>query len=172
MFKGLFYQQSKDISFSHKERKASDIKYIVVHYTANTTDNAKDNAHYFANGNTVEAGAHFFVDENEIYYTIPLKYPAFSVGTKAKKVTAKLFKKCTNFNSINIELCSTDFKVLDGTLDNAEKLIKELMFMFNIPKERIVRHYDVTGKICPGWPGWFGADSRDWYKFKLRFMKG
>ena len=62
--------------------------------------------------------------------------------------------------------------MLDDTLDNAEKLIKELMFMFNVPKEHVVRHYDVTGKICPGWPGWCGENSREWYKFKLRFMKG
>ena len=43
------------------------------------------------------------------------------------------------------------------------------MFIFNIPKERVVRHYDVTGKICPGWAGWFGENSREWYKFKVRF---
>ena len=24
----------------------------------------------------------------------------------------------------------------------------------NIPKERVIRHYDVTGKSCPGIIGW------------------
>ena len=66
-------------------------------------------------------------------------------------------------------MCSDAGKPLDATLDNAERLIKALMFIFNIPKERVVRHYDVTGKVCPGWSGWYGENSREWYKFKVRF---
>ena len=172
MIKGLYCLPSKSISYSDKKRKREDVKYIVVHYTGNTTDSAKNNASFFAKTNERVAGAHFFVDENEIYYTIPLYYAAYSVGTKNDKVKAKLFGKCTNYNSVNIELCSDAGKPLDATLDNAERLIKALMFIFDIPKERVVRHYDVTGKICPGWPGWYGENSREWYKFKVRFSKG
>ena len=168
MIKGLYYVPSKNISYSDKVRKRDDIKYIVIHYTGNRTDTAKDNAAFFQKINTRSAGAHFFVDENDIYYTIPVRYPAYSVGTNSK-VKAKLFGKCTNYNSINIELCSDAGDFLPETLDNAEILIKCLMYLFNIPKERVVRHFDVTGKQCPGWEGWCGESSHKWYKFKVRF---
>ena len=29
-----------------------------------------------------------------------------------------------------------------------------LMRKYGIPKERVVRHYDITGKLCPGIVGW------------------
>ena len=172
MFKGLYYLPAKSISYSSKERKRDDIKYIVVHYTGNETDTAKNNAYFFATGNTREAGAHFFVDENDIYYSIRVKYSAYSVGTKDKKVVAKLFGKCTNYNSISVELCSNKGIFLPETLNNAELLIKQLMYLFNVPSERVVRHYDVTGKKCPGWYGWCDNNNSAWYKFKTRFLKG
>jgi N-acetylmuramoyl-L-alanine amidase CwlA len=28
------------------------------------------------------------------------------------------------------------------------------MMAYDIPRERVIRHYDVTGKLCPGVPGW------------------
>ena len=28
------------------------------------------------------------------------------------------------------------------------------MLMYDIPRDRVVRHYDITGKLCPGVPGW------------------
>lgn len=122
------------------------IACCVVHYTGNETDTAKNNASFFATTNTRQAGAHFFVDENDIYYSIRVKYPAHSVGTKNEKVVAKLFGKCTNYNSISVELCSNKGRFLSETLNNAELLIKQLMYLFDIPSERVVRHYDVTGK--------------------------
>ena len=51
MIKGLYCLPSKSISYSQKKRKREDIKYIVVHYTGNTTDSAKNNASFFAKTN-------------------------------------------------------------------------------------------------------------------------
>ena len=70
----------------------------------------------------------------------------------------------------------------EATLSNAVRLAKILMAKFNIPLERVVRHYDVTKKSCPGVPGWNdGAlyntdgtktgrknDSSAWLAFKER----
>ena len=44
-------------------------KYIVVHYTGNVGDTAKNNAVYFKYINR-NASAHYFVDENEIYQVV------------------------------------------------------------------------------------------------------
>ena len=42
----------------------------------------------------------------------------------------------------------------DKALDNARKLVRYLMKTYGIPKENLIRHYDVSGKLCPGIPGW------------------
>ena len=51
---------------------------------------------------------------------------------------------------------------------NAVWLVKRLMAEYNIPADHVVRHYDVTGKPCPGIIGW-NADSGSeakWAAFK------
>ena len=51
---------------------------------------------------------------------------------------------------------------------NAAELVRQLMAEYDIPAERVIRHYDVTGKLCPGIIGW-NADSGSeakWQAFK------
>ena len=36
-------------------------------------------------------------------------------------------------------------------------LVRYLMKKYGIPKTNVVRHYDVTGKLCPGIYGWNDA---------------
>ena len=52
------------------------------------------------------------------------------------------------------------------------KLTKYLMEKFNIPADRVVRHFDVNGKYCPGVVGWNSAtgDGRAWKAFKQRLI--
>ena len=122
------------------------IKYIVVHYTANKNDTARGNATYFQN-RIVEASAHFFVDENEIWQSVPDNYEAWAVGGKNNR--GRYYGKCTNNNSISVELCNSVDFVPEKTADLARQLIKNLMKKYNVPVSRVIRHYDVTGKICP-----------------------
>ena len=53
---------AKSISYGGV-RDLKSIKYIVLHFTGNKGDTAKNNALFYATGNTREAGAHFFVDK-------------------------------------------------------------------------------------------------------------
>ena len=48
------------------DRSAADIRYLVIHFTANDGDTAKNNADYFAR-EAPGVSAHFFVDEKEIW---------------------------------------------------------------------------------------------------------
>ena len=44
------------------------------------------------------------------------------------------------------------------------------MQTYNIPADRVIRHYDVSGKLCPGIIGW-NEDSKDisqWKEFKAK----
>lgn len=145
------------------------IKYIVVHYTANNKDTAKNNAEYFKN-NIVGASAHFFVDENEIYQSVPDYYAAYSVGGNKYPNTkgAKYYGKCTNENSISVELCDSVNSVPQRTEDLAVKLIRNLMAKHNVPISRVIRHYDVNGKICPKT---FVKDEKAWNEFKERLKE-
>ena len=139
-------------------------KFIVVHYTGNVTDTAKANANYFKSVNR-GASAHYFVDDNDIYQVVRDKDAAWAVGKLYNKSVAKLWGICTNYNSISVELCSVGGEITEQTQNNAAELIKSLMRKYNIPIDNVVRHYDVCGKQCPGWSGWYGSDSSKWVAF-------
>ena len=134
-------------------KRTSAIKYIVIHYTANDGDRDESNGNYFKN-KVVGASAHYFVDSNSITRSVPEANVAWSVGgNKYNNNGGKLYKKCTNNNSISIELCDD---VKNGvvypsakTIENALDLVEYLMKKYSVPKENVIRHYDVNGKPCP-----------------------
>ena len=154
------------------KRSTADIKYIVIHYTANDGDTAKGNGNYFAN-NIVGASAHYFVDDDSITRSVPDDYIAWSVGGSKYKYTkgGTFYGKCTNANSISIELCDTKkngvYDFTEATMKNAADLVKLLMEKYTVPVERVIRHYDVTGKVCPK-P--FVDDEKAWKEFKERLV--
>ena len=137
--------------------------YIVIHYTGNKTDTAEANANYFYDTYR-GASAHYFVDDINVYEVVSPNNTAWSVGVNYG--SNNLFGKCTNVNSINIEMCSTNGRITEATFNNTVELTKKLMKKYNIPASRVVRHYDVCSKQCPAWKGWIGSDTSLWDKFK------
>lgn len=150
------------------KRSESDIEYAVLHYTGNDGDTDENNAKYFKN-NKVYASAHYFADSNSITQSVLDTRIAYSVGGSKypncnKTGGGKFYGKCTNANSINIELCDDhrDGKIYpsQATIDNAIELTKKLMKKYNIPAKNVIRHFDVTGKSCPA----FWTDDEKWEK--------
>ena len=133
--------------------------YVVIHYTGNKTDSARNNAKYFKNGKR-NASAHYFVDPTEIVQIVRDNDASWGVGKKYGN--ARLWGKCTNANSINIEICSTNGKIDDATMKNTADLVRSLMARYNIPIQNVVRHYDVCAKRCPGWNGWLPNNESEW----------
>ena len=136
-------------STNYKSGRTSNIKYIVIHFTANNGDTAKNNADYFANNKNLLASAHYFVDENTMWQSVKDTDTAYHCGAKTYK-----HAYCRNSNSIGIELCSRkdssgNYYFKDQTVKNAAELTKSLMAKYNIPATNVIRHYDVTGKVCP-----------------------
>ena len=139
----------------------TSIKYLVIHFTAGSSSKpgrAKSAKHTFE---TSQASADFCVDDRDIvqFNPDPYKYYCLAVGKSKTDIT--------NSNSISIEICSNiktgrsvKYANTDGwyftkeTLENAKKLAKYLMKKYNIPKNRVVRHFDVNSKNCPGIIGW------------------
>ena len=150
-------------SSNFKSGRTSEIKYIVIHYTANNGDTAKNNVDYFANNKNLSASSHYFVDEKEVWQSVKDENTAWHCGANTYK-----HSYCRNNNSIGIELCSRkdssgSYYFKDEVVKNAAELTKNIMFKYNIPAANVIRHYDVTGKVCPA-P--MVNDTSLWNKFK------
>ena len=148
---------------NHGGVRSSKAKYLVVHFTANNGDTARNNGDYFAR-EKVGASAHYFVDDKEIVCSVDPNYVAWHCGGEAY-----IHPKCRNSNSIGVELCSRVDKdgmyyFTEETMDKAIELIRWLMRKHDIPIENVIRHFDVTGKNCPA--PFVGAGQADWEKFK------
>lgn len=152
-------------------RPLSAVKYIVIHYTANDGDTDEKNGNYFAN-NVPGTSAHYFVDDDSVTQSVPDNFTAHHCGgPRQGKNGGRLYGKCTNGNSIGIEICDD---VKNGTIypsqktiENTLELVRELMETYNIPKENVIRHYDVTGKICPAyWVDDTRWDAEFWNKIE------
>lgn len=130
---------------NYQECNSRNIEYIVIHYTGNKGDSAKNNVDYFAR-EKVKTSAHYFVDENEIWQSVHDKDIAWHCGAKNYK-----HKTCRNSNSIGIEICILNKKgeIRTQSINKANELTKYLMKKYNVSKENIIRHFDVTGKNCP-----------------------
>ena len=141
-----------------KNRK---IEYIVIHYVG-AVSSAKNNVDYFYDKDR-QSSAHYFVDEKSIWQCVEDTNIAWHCGG-----AKKYFSNCRNSNSIGIELCckkdkSGKWYFEDKTLENATELVRSLMNKYNVKFENIIRHYDVTHKVCPK-P--FVDDAKYWNKFK------
>ena len=126
--------------------RSGPVEYIVIHYTSNQGDTAKNNADYFAR-EKVGASAHYFCDENEIWQSVKDTDTAWHCGAKTYR-----HPECRNANSIGVEICMNDKKgnVRQGSIETAAELVRYLMQRYGVPVDRVIRHYDVTGKYCPG----------------------
>ena len=155
------YKKLTKVNYTHMSNKKNE--YIVIHYTGNATDTALANARYFDTVNR-GASANYFVDQTSVYQCVLDSDKAWHVGVNYGNHT--LFGKCTNSNSIGIEMCSNKKKIAQDTYNNTVALTKKLMKKYNIPASRVVRHYDVCNKVCPGWSGWTRKNDKIWKQFK------
>ena len=129
-------------------KRGGAIEWLVMHYTANDGDSDTSNGRYFQQPLNPVASAHFFVDDDSITISVPEDYVAFHCGAYHY-----IHPFCRNYNSIGIEMCDAkrDGRIMATakTIDNAADLAAMLCEKYNIPVDHIIRHYDVTGKLCP-----------------------
>ena len=166
-------------------KAARAIEYIVIHYTAGVTSKAGSAlslAGYFAT-RPDDVSADFTVDDGAVVQYNPdirNRYTWHCGGNKYNTKGGSLYGVCKNSNSIGIEICCENstgkmqdandksYSFSDAAVANAVELVKHLMAEYNIPADHVVRHYDVTGKLCPGIVGWnldSGSEAK-WQAFK------
>lgn len=134
--------------FSRVGTKRSFTRNIVWHYTANPGATARNHFNYFGvnlarqdpfdDKEDTYASAHVFIDPTETLCIIPLDEIAYHASQ-------------ANPYSVGVELCiESDWSFHPNTLKQAVALGAELARTYNLnPLTDFIRHFDVTGKICP-----------------------
>lgn len=149
----------KPVKNNTYSRNGEVIKYIVVHDTGNSNKGAGAMAHFnYVNTNSRGASAHYFVDDKSIVQFVGDSRSAGAVGDGKGRFGI------TNRNSISVEMCINSDGDYNKTYFNTVELVKNLMLKFNVPIDRVVRHYDASRKSCPNHmriDNW-----AKWWKFK------
>ena len=147
-------------------------QYIVIHYSSGSIDTDENNGEYFGREVTYTS-ANYFVDDDSYTVSVPPDKVAYHCGKDYSGGKAPYWGKCTNYNSIGIEMCGiANDKILDmrnPTIKNTVELTRKLMKKYMISARHVVRHYDVCGKNCPA-P--FVKHQLAWEAFKLNILGG
>lgn len=142
--------------YSRPGRKTEKIQNIVIHYTANPGTTAEQNRNYFEglkDTKKTRASSHFIVGiEGEIVQCVPTAEVAYASNNR-------------NSDTVSIETCHLreDGKYTQDTYQSLVHLTAWLCEKFGLTEEDVIRHYDVTGKICPKH---FVEDEAAWKQFK------
>lgn len=133
-----------------------EVNAIVIHYTANPGSTAMQNRNYFEglkDSHETMVSSHFIVGlEGEIVQCIPTAEISYASNDR-------------NNDTIAIECChmGEDGKFEPATYDSLVQLTAFLLGKFDLTTEDLIRHYDVTGKMCPK----YYVDHEDaWEQFK------
>lgn len=116
----------------------SEVRDIAIHYVGNPDTTAKANRDYF-NQDGVDVSSHFIVGlEGEIVQCLPLNEKSAATNER-------------NYNTISIEVCHPDDsgKFSDKTYASLIRLTAWLCEELKLDGNHLIRHYDVTGKLCP-----------------------
>lgn len=137
----------------HNRRPGTSMnpEYITIHSTGNPSSTARNERGWLTNpSNTRTASWHIVVDEKEAIEAIPLNEVAWHAGDGGNGTG--------NRKSIGIEICESGDR--QRTLQNAVKLVTKLLKERGWGVDRLRRHFDWSGKICPrimqqnNWAGW------------------
>lgn len=136
--------------------ESDPITGIVIHYTANPGSTAQQNRDYFnglKDSHETSVSSHFVVGlEGEIVQCVPTWEIAYASNER-------------NHDTVSIECCHPDEtgKFNDETYKSVVQLTAFLCEKYGLTQENVIRHYDVTGKICPKY---FVEHEDAWQTFK------
>lgn len=119
-------------------QRLADIQGVVIHYVGNPGTTARNNRNYFAQ-ETTQVSAHFVVGlEGEVVQCVPLWERSAASNQR-------------NRDTISIEVChpDEDGAFLPETYEVLVDLTAWLCRTAHLKPAAVIRHYDVTGKLCP-----------------------
>lgn len=118
--------------------KLDTVTAIAVHYVGNPNTTAMQNRNYF-NQRGVTVSSHFIVGlDGEIVQCVPLD--EISSATNHR-----------NRDTVSVEVCHPDAtgQFSEKTYASLVRLVTWLCREFELDQTNLLRHYDVTGKLCP-----------------------
>ncbi len=127
---------------------------IVVHYVGNPGTTAQQNRDFY-NHEDSNVSSHFVVGlDGEVIMCLPLYEKSAASNDR-------------NHDTISIEVCHPDEtgKFTDSSYESLVRLVDWLMKEFRLSSDNVIRHYDVTGKVCPKY---FVDNPEAWEEFKRR----
>lgn len=147
--------------YSRPQTPLEHIRGVVVHYTANPGTDAKANRDYFnslsetnqTRDKRIYASSHYVIGlDGTIIQCIPLNEISYASNER-------------NEDTVSIECCHPDKggKFTDQTYNSLVNLVAWLCESYDISKDDIIRHYDITGKMCPKY---YVNHKKAWNKFK------
>lgn len=143
--------------FSRPQLELRQVNGVVVHYVANPGTSAKDNRNYFEglkdSGATYASSNYIVGLKGEIIQCVPLDEMAYCSNER-------------NEDTVSIECCHPDEtgQFNDNTYQSLVHLTAWLCGRYNLTMDKVIRHYDVTGKNCPKY---FVEHEEAWTKFRL-----
>ena len=144
--------------YSRPGIRSGRIKNIVIHYTANPGSTAMQNRNYFEGlkkSKETSASSHFVVGlDGEIVQCVPTWEVAYASNHR-------------NSDTVSIETChmTADGSYTEETYESLVKLTAWLCKKFDLTEDDVIRHYDITEKICPKY---FVEHEDAWETFKKR----
>lgn len=140
--------------------KVDSIDYVVIHYLGNPKTTAQQNHDYFESLKDLQdtyMSANFIVGlEGEIIECVPPGEIAYASNDK-------------NHVSLSIENCHLDDsgRFTESTYETLVHLTAWVVCEYQLDREHIIRHYDVTGKECPLY---FVEHEDKWEEFRDEVM--
>lgn len=142
--------------YSRPGKETGKIEGIVIHYTANPGSSAKANRDYFESlkdTHKTKTSSNFIIGiDGEIIQCVPTWEIAYASNERNK-------------DTVSIECCHPDEsgKFTKETYRSLIQLTAWLCMKFDLDEKDVIRHFDVTGKICPKF---FVEDEKSWEGFK------
>jgi len=143
---------------------ASRVKALAVHWTGNPGTGARQNRDYFESLKAQRPGesgsrfasAHYICGlRGEIIQCIPETETAYHAGAKEYTPQARSrLGAAPNECTLGVELChpTETGEFTQETLAAAVQLCADICARYGLnPRADILRHYDITYKVCPRW---------------------
>ncbi len=118
--------------------KLDGVTDIAIHYTGNPGTTAQQN-HDFYDQPETQVSSHFLVGlEGEVIQCVPMDEKSSATNER-------------NNDTLSIEVCHPDAtgQFTQESYDALVRLTAWLCDYCGIGRDQVIRHYDVTGKLCP-----------------------
>lgn len=153
-----YYVDDQGVKRRRFGARTAPISWLVVHYTGTRKIQGRakkmaKKARYWKR----TVSSHYYVGDDGIFQSVLDENRAYHCGGYCKT------NKCVACNNVAIgvdlvehkddtksgSVKDRDWWFSDETLRRGAELIACLADKYNIPNSHIIRHYDVTGKVCP-----------------------